>query len=75
MREPERSDDYLVNEEAIARVASLVSALALAILEILGSRPVRDHRLERTEHQQQYDELLMPHLYPEQDPRQSTFDF
>ena len=68
---------FLVSQEAIERIDTLVSALGLAISEILQSRPVRDDGDERTELQQRYDELIMPHLYPdlERDPRQAEFEF
>ena len=69
---------FLVSQEDVDRIDSLINALALAIMEILESRPVLDLRSERTVLQQQYDELIAPHLYPEQsrDRRgQSKFEF
>jgi len=70
---------FLISQEDVYKIDNLIGALNLAITEILESRPIHDHRTDRTVLQQQYDELVTPYLYPEPDPpidpRQSQFEF
>jgi uncharacterized membrane protein (DUF485 family) len=57
-------DFYLVSQRDIDKISALISALDLAVIEILESRPVRT-KVYREKAQKNYDQLANEIIYRE----------
>lgn len=68
---------FLVSQEDLYKIDCLIGSLNLAVTEILERRPIRDHSLDPTPAQDEYDAYIASNIDNDTplDPRQSQFDF